>query len=101
MVKGMGLFYMRIKWNWPEKPLAPGKTGNSTPAFTGRRPRWRSWRLWLALLVTLLIAVWALLPAVRVYSLIANRNHRSAPTTPQDLPVQEVHFQATDGVHLA
>jgi pimeloyl-ACP methyl ester carboxylesterase len=52
-------------------------------------------------LLALLIAGWALLPVPRVMGLLENTGHRAAPAMPADLPVQEVHFQATDGVHLA
>ncbi|HEX7735648.1 MAG TPA: alpha/beta fold hydrolase [Ktedonobacteraceae bacterium] len=53
------------------------------------------------LLGVLLVLGWALIPALRVISLIRNDGARSAPVAPGDLAVQEVHFQATDGVHLA
>src|SRR5579883_3239015 len=55
----------------------------------------------LVLVLGLLVLAWALLPAVRAISLVANFAHRSTPATPADLPVQEVHFPATDGVRLA
>ena len=89
--------------------------GKSTPAqsfaqirFAGnviralrKRPRLRTLRFWTFLLLIFLLAGWALLPVPRVVGLIANGGHRTAPAMPGDLPVQEVHFQATDGVHLA
>ena len=54
------------------------------------------------LLIILLIIIWALIPAFRGVTLVMNNSGRSAPhNTPADLPVQEVHFAATDGVHLA
>ncbi|HEY7417169.1 MAG TPA: alpha/beta fold hydrolase [Ktedonobacteraceae bacterium] len=57
---------------------------------------------WLLLIPLLLILIWTLLPAVRALTLVANVSHRSAPHNPgPNLPVQEVHFTATDGVHLA
>lgn len=55
----------------------------------------------LVVLLALLVLGWALLPALRAIGLVANIAHRSAPAAPADLPVQEVHFQASDGVHLA
>src|ERR1700730_7297346 len=46
--------------------------------------------------------MWAALPAVRALTLVANPQGRSAPgATSVDMPVQEVHFTATDGVRLA
>lgn len=77
-----------------------------TTTVTGVKGRfWRSRRFWLRFglsLLGLLVIAWALLPAVRVYSLIGNNNRNHAvPPAPSDLPVQEVHFQATDGVQLA
>ena len=54
------------------------------------------------ILLVLLFAVWAILPAIRAYNLVANPFGRSIPSTASiDLPVQEVHFDALDGVHLA
>lgn len=52
-------------------------------------------------LVLLLLAGWALLPALRAIVLVANPLQRGTLAVPADLPVQSVHFQATDGVHLA
>ena len=54
------------------------------------------------LMLTLLILAYALIPAIRALTLIANPLGRSAPqNVPTDLPVQEIHFTATDGIHLA
>ena len=59
-------------------------------------------RKWGFLLCALLVVGWAALPAVRAITLVANMEHRSTPSTSSaGLPVQEVRFQATDGVHLA
>ncbi len=55
----------------------------------------------LILLVSLLILVWALLPAIRAVTLILNTSGRSTPQTSlAGIPVQEVQFRASDGVHL-
>jgi hypothetical protein len=56
----------------------------------------------LILLCTVLILIWALLPAIRAVTLILNQSGRLAPQAAlADIPVQEVQFHATDGVHLA
>lgn len=81
--------------------------GKSKPAKTSTQIRpsgghgLRMLRVLALLLLAMVIAGWALLPVPRVVGLLANNGHRAAPATPGDLPVQEVHFQATDGVHLA
>jgi uncharacterized protein len=83
------------------------QTSSQNPSSSGslpganKRSRVHVLRFWAVLFLGLLVAGWVLLPAVRVVTLIANNRNRSAPVTPSDLPVQEVHFQATDGVHLA
>ncbi len=50
-----------------------------------------------------LLLGWALLPAVRGVTLVANASGRHAPDAQQaaGLPVREVHFRASDGVALA
>lgn len=53
------------------------------------------------LLLALLLLAWALIPALRAFTLVANASHRSAPIAPNDLHVQNVRFQATDGIQLA
>jgi len=53
------------------------------------------------LFIVLLIIIWSLIPAFRAVTLVANPFNRSAPSVPADLPVHEIHFTATDGVHLA
>ncbi|MBO0792048.1 MAG: alpha/beta fold hydrolase, partial [Ktedonobacteraceae bacterium] len=55
----------------------------------------------LLTIVLLLIVGWALLPALRAVTLVANSSRRVAPMAPRDLPVHEVHFDAIDGAHLA
>src|SRR2546425_5129338 len=58
-------------------------------------------KYWYLLFAPLLV-IWAILPTVRALTLLANSLGRSAPqTTPVDIPAKEVHFDATDGVHLA
>ncbi|HEY7347085.1 MAG TPA: alpha/beta fold hydrolase [Ktedonobacterales bacterium] len=70
-------------------------TPGRTPLLRRRLPRY------LLLALALLILVWGFIPAVRAFTLIANFSHRSAPLAPTDLPVQSVHFRASDGVALA
>jgi dipeptidyl aminopeptidase/acylaminoacyl peptidase len=64
------------------------------------QPRWLARGIW-ALGVALLL-IWALIPAVRGVSLVANRAGRGAPPNPRvaGIPVREVHFAASDGVAL-
>jgi dipeptidyl aminopeptidase/acylaminoacyl peptidase len=65
-----------------------------------RRPL-RVRRLAIAL-VALLALAWALAPAARGVSLVANRSGRAAPNvSAAGIPVREVHFSASDGVKLA
>ncbi len=64
-------------------------------------------RRWLARgilgLAAALLLLWALLPAARGVSLLANRSGRGMPATARaaGMPVREVHFRASDGVALA
>lgn len=54
------------------------------------------------ILAMLLVLAWALAPAGRAVTLVANRASRPAPdSTHAGIPVQEVHFAAADGVKLA
>lgn len=65
--------------------------------------RWRG-RLRAALIavLALLLATYAIAPTIRAVTLVGNRHARSAPdASAAGLPVQEVHFAATDGVQLA
>lgn len=75
------------------------------PAITNNKasqPKLAIIRKGIFLLCALLVVGWAALPAVRAITLIANSEHRSeSAASSAGLPVQEVHFQATDGVHLA
>ncbi len=55
----------------------------------------------LIFLCTLLILIWALLPAVRAITLILNMSGRSVPQAARaGIPVQDVQFHAADGVRL-
>jgi pimeloyl-ACP methyl ester carboxylesterase len=74
----------------------------SPEAVTGKRtPSLRRMLRWCAIVLgALLVLGWALIPALRAITLISNSGSRSAPVSPSNLAVQEVHFQATDGVHL-
>jgi len=63
----------------------------------------RSWlvRCMFALGVAALL-LWALIPAARGVSLVANRTDRGTPDPhAAGIPVREVHFRASDGVALA
>ena len=63
----------------------------------------RARRILLFGVPALLVLGWALLPAARAVSLLANPGAHHAPDTRQaaGLPVREVHFTASDGVALA
>jgi alpha-beta hydrolase superfamily lysophospholipase len=58
-------------------------------------------RRWWFVLCLLLLVIWSAIPAIRAFTLVANFRSNSASAAPANLAVQEVHFQATDGVHLA
>lgn len=79
--------------------LAPDAHINKT-SFTQRlvastRKKWY-------ILCLLLLAAWAMLPAIRAFTLIANIAHRTIPnTSTTGMPTQEVRFQTTDGTHFA
>ena len=56
----------------------------------------------LLLIILFLVVLWTLLPTIRAFTLVANVANRSVPHNPDpDLLVQEVHFTAIDGIHLA
>ena len=56
----------------------------------------------MIVVLALALAAWAVAPAIRAVTLVGNRHARSAPDMrAAGLPVQEVHFSATDGVRLA
>jgi alpha-beta hydrolase superfamily lysophospholipase len=92
---------MRFGESKPAKMSAQTRSAGNVDQALSKRSRLRTLRFWTLLLLALLLAAWALLPVPRVVGLIVNAGHRTAPAMPGDLPVQEVHFQATDGVHLA
>jgi len=70
-------------------------TKHFSPVFS------RGSRIFL-LLFSLLILIWALLPAARAVTLIMNRAGRSAPAASlAGIPVQEIQFHASDGVLLS
>lgn len=82
--------------NFLRKGRAPADAATQT-----RHPRTR--RILLFGAPALLLLGWALIPAARGVSLLANRDGRHAPDIRQaaGLPVREVHFMASDGVALA
>jgi uncharacterized protein len=92
---------MRFEKSKPAKTSTQTRSSGSVGQASSKRSRLRVSRFWALLLLAFLLAGWALLPVPRVVGLIVNPEHRAAPATPGNLPVQEVHFQATDGVHLA
>lgn len=57
---------------------------------------------WVLLPFLLLVIIWCLLPMVRAITLVGNVRNAVEPSSANvGFPVQEVHFTATDGVHLA
>jgi fermentation-respiration switch protein FrsA (DUF1100 family) len=53
-------------------------------------------------LLAAVVLLWGLAPSVRAFTLVANLSQRTGPTIGvAGIPVQEVHFAATDGVRLA
>jgi pimeloyl-ACP methyl ester carboxylesterase len=91
----------RLGKGTPTKTVAQIRSAGQSGQGFSKHSRLRTLRFWTLLLLAFLLAGWALLPVLRVVGLIANIGHRTAPALPGDLPVQEVPFQATDGVHLA
>src|SRR5690242_17613676 len=89
-------------WIMKKKP-DPGQTSSDTEGAPDipRRLLPPLLKLCIALLLLLLVLAWASIPALRALNMIANNANRSAPSVPGDLVVQEIHFLATDGVHLA
>jgi uncharacterized protein len=78
--------------NPPSTP-GGGKTGNL---------RRRKVVYSVAAVTSLILVVWALLPAVRAYTLLRNNRSQSGPNTSgTDIPVENVTFNASDGVRLA
>ncbi len=56
----------------------------------------------LLLPLLLLVIVWSLLPMVRAITLVGNVHQAVEPSSAHiGFPIQEVHFTATDNVHLA
>lgn len=92
---------MRFGKSKPAKTSAQTSSSGSVGQASSRRSRLRALRIWVLLLLAFLLAGWALVPVPRVVGLIANPGYRGIPAIPGNLPVQEVHFQATDSVHLA
>jgi uncharacterized protein len=92
-----------MRFNRKRPSQVASQTGSLAKVAPGGRKRspvyW--FRLCSLLLPVLLILGWMLIPALRAFTLVANNSDRSAPAVPSDLPVQEVHFSASDGVHLA
>ncbi|WIG58018.1 MAG: Hydrolase, alpha/beta fold family [Ktedonobacterales bacterium] len=63
--------------------------------------RW-GWRRVALVAGLLMLFAWALAPAARGVTLVANRSGRGAPDPHSvGMPVREVHFAASDGVRLA
>lgn len=88
---------------WPagmEAPhMATSDVRGGRAALSRKRVGWR--RVVLAL-VLLLVLAWAVLPAVRAFTLVDNGPWRSPGAVSQSsLPLQPVRFSATDGVRLA
>lgn len=63
--------------------------------------KWATWRAALMTLAMFALLVWALVPAARAFSLLANWHGRGVPAAaPVGLPVRAVRFAASDGVPL-
>src|SRR5215472_17033574 len=76
------------------------RRGRVLPRLDQRRRRWL--RAGLITALALVLTAWAAAPALRAVTLVGNHTARSVPDARgAGLPVQEVHFTATDGVRLA
>lgn len=80
-----------------EKNAAPQESADqpvSIIATTRARPHAlaRLLKRCAILVVVLLVVAWAVAPSLRAFTLVANVSHRSAPSVPKDLPVQNIHF---------
>lgn len=52
-------------------------------------------------LLAIVLLGWGLLPAIQAFTLVYNGNPRAIPSDSQvDVPVRDVSFAASDGVHL-
>ncbi|GCE29134.1 alpha/beta hydrolase [Dictyobacter alpinus] len=77
---------------------------NSTPSEPKKpflQPR-LTWKQLTLTLLLLLIVIWAFIPAIRSFTLVANSNRsHQTQTDPAGLPVKNVQFTATDGIKLS
>jgi uncharacterized protein len=85
-----------------EPDRGPAATSPRAAPRARRGTRRLSWRVALLATALFLLAAWAVAPAARAATLVANRSGRAAPDPSRaGLPVQAVRFRATDGVQLA
>lgn len=73
--------------------------GASRSSKSRRSMKWRKIRFIVFILV---VCLWTLVPGIRAIRLVANvPRHNSQSQVPANVPLQEVHFSASDGVRLA
>lgn len=58
-------------------------------------------KILLGLCLVVLFLAWAIIPAIRGYTLVENKRHFVPQATSTSIPVQDVQFQAIDGVRLS
>jgi uncharacterized protein len=81
-------------------PDVSGMRGPDLPAPV--RWRRRTFRQMVVVTVVLAVLAWACAPAIRALTLVGNWSHRSEPSmSALGMPMQAVHFPASDGVQLA
>ncbi len=61
----------------------------------------QNWKKFSLPLFAAAIIIWALIPGIRAIRLVANIPRQVAPAAAANIPLQAVHFTATDGVRLA
>jgi pimeloyl-ACP methyl ester carboxylesterase len=79
---------------------ASGERRCTLAAAAGRFRSCKRARSWGIVLAALIVAAWALAPAARAVTLVANRTRPVPDAFSAGLPVRDVAFSATDGVHL-
>jgi alpha-beta hydrolase superfamily lysophospholipase len=62
---------------------------------------WKRVRRWGILLAALIVVAWALAPAARAVTLVANRTRPVPIASAAGLPVRDIAFTASDGVRLS
>lgn len=72
----------------------------NTTADRARKP-FPIFKVLLAFCLVVVFLAWALVPAIRGYTLVANNRHFVPQAASAGIPVQGVQFQAVDGVRLS